>query len=40
MKNDNFQDTDKENLLTAKNFQKIFNFLYSKMCHLLSVAGD
>lgn len=24
MKNDNFQDTDKENLLTAKNFQKIF----------------
>lgn len=40
MKNDNFQDTDKETLLTAKKFQKILssNYSYSKMCHLLSVA--
>lgn len=40
MKNDNFQDTDKETLLTAKKFQKILlsNYSYSKICHLLSVA--
>lgn len=38
MKNDNFQDTDKENLLTAKNFQKNIRLIFHiQRCAICSV---